>query len=153
MKMRDEIDHIMEVMGEAFDPAYGEAWTRRQVSDALVLGNCRSLVMDETLQPPEGEADAAGFVLSRAAADEEELLLIAVRPQFRGRGIGAALIERFIAEAQLRGISRLFLEMRDGNPAEALYGKFGFEPVGRRKNYYNRGTISGIDAISFALEL
>jgi ribosomal-protein-alanine N-acetyltransferase len=43
--------------------------------------------------------------------------------------------------------------MRDGNPAEALYRKFGFEPVGRRKNYYNRGTISGIDAISFALEL
>jgi hypothetical protein len=66
MKMRDEIDHIMEVMGEAFDPAYGEAWTRRQVSDALILGNCRSLLMDETLQPPNGEADAAGFVLSRA---------------------------------------------------------------------------------------
>jgi ribosomal-protein-alanine N-acetyltransferase len=153
MKMRDEIDHIMEVMGEAFDPAYGEAWTRRQVSDALILGNCRSLLMDETLRPPEGETDAAGFVLSRAAADEEELLLIAVRPLLRGRGIGAALIERFIAEAKLRGMARLFLEMRDGNPAEALYRKFGFEPVGRRKNYYNRGTISGIDAISFALEL
>ena len=150
---RDEIDHIMAVMGEAFDPAYGEAWTRRQVSDALVLGNCRSLLMDETLQPPAGKADAAGFVLSRAAADEEELLLIAVRPRFRERGIGAALIDRFISEAKLRGISRLFLEMRDGNPAETLYRKFGFEPVGRRKNYYNRGTVSGIDAISFAREL
>lgn len=153
MMVRDEIDHIMEVMGEAFDPAYGEAWTRRQVSDALILGNCRSLVMDEKLQPPTNETDAAGFVLSRAAVDEEELLLIAVRPALRSRGVGSALVERFIAEAKLRGITRLFLEMREGNPAEALYRKFGFEPVGRRKNYYNRGAISGIDAISFALQL
>ena len=152
-QVRDEIDHIMEVMGVAFDPAFGEAWNRRQVSDALILGNCRCLVMDEALIPPAGAADAAGFVLSRTAADEEELLLIAVRPALRGRGIGSALIERFIAEARLRGVTRLFLEMREGNPAEALYRNYGFEPVGRRKNYYNRGAISGIDAISFALEL
>ncbi|MBO9497864.1 MAG: GNAT family N-acetyltransferase [Novosphingobium sp.] len=151
--MRDEIDHIMEVMGEAFDPAWGEAWTRRQVSDALVVGNCRALLQDAGGRPRAGTADAAGFVLSRAAADEEELLLIGVRPGCRGRGVGAALMARFIAEAQARGIARLFLEMREGNPAEALYRKFEFEPVGRRKNYYNRGTISGIDAISFALEL
>jgi len=153
MTMRDEIDHIMEVMGEAFDPAWGEAWTRRQVSDALVVGNCRALLQDAGGRPLAGTADAAGFVLSRAAADEEELLLIGVRPGCRGRGVGAALMARFIAEAQARGIARLFLEMREGNPAEALYRKFEFEPVGRRKNYYNRGTISGIDAISFALEL
>ena len=153
MMVRDEIDHIMEVMEEAFDPAYGEAWTRRQVSDALILGNCRSLLIDEALQPPAGEADAAGFVLSRAAVDEEELLLIAVRMGCRSKGIGSALVERFIAEARMRGITRLFLEMREGNPAEALYRKFGFKPVGRRKNYYNRGAISGIDAISFALQL
>lgn len=153
MMVRDEIDHIMEVMEVAFDPAYGEAWSRRQVSDALILGNCRSLLMDEKLTPPTDETDAAGFVLSRAAVDEEELLLIAVRPVFRSRGVGSALVERFIAEAKMRGITRLFLEMREGNPAEALYRKFGFEPVGRRKNYYNRGAISGIDAISFALQL
>jgi ribosomal-protein-alanine N-acetyltransferase len=150
---RDTIDHIMEVMGEAFDPAFGEAWNRRQVSDALILGNCRCILLDEELQTLAGDADAAGFVLSRAAADEEELLLIAVRPAVRGRGIGAALIGHFIADARLRGVTRLFLEMRDGNPAEALYRKYGFEPVGRRKNYYNRGAISGIDAISFALPL
>jgi len=151
--IRDTVDHVMEVMGEAFDPAFGEAWNRRQVSDALILGNCRCLVVDTALKPPEGDTDAAGFVLSRQAADEEELLLIAVRPALRGRGIGTALMERFIAEARQRSVARLFLEMREGNPAETLYLKLGFAPVGRRKNYYNRGAISGIDAISFALEL
>ena len=151
--IRDTVDHVMEVMGEAFDPAFGEAWNRRQVSDALILGNCRCLMVDTALEPPEGDTDAAGFVLSRQAADEEELLLIAVRPALRGRGIGTALMERFIAEARQRSVARLFLEMREGNPAETLYLKLGFAPVGRRKNYYNRGAISGIDAISFALEL
>ena len=110
-------------------------------------------MFDEALRHPEGDGDAAGFVLSRQAVDEEELLLIAVRPSLRGRGIGSALMERFIAEARLRQVTRLFLEMREGNPAEALYLKHLFAPIGRRKNYYNRGALSGIDAISFALEL
>jgi ribosomal-protein-alanine N-acetyltransferase len=40
--------------------------------------------------------------------------------------------------------------MREGNPAAELYRRHGFEPVGRRPNYYNRGSITGIDAITFA---
>lgn len=148
--MIDDLDRIMAVMEAAFDPAYGEAWTRRQVGDALVLPNTYYL-----LAGPDGRAlgegeEAAGFVLSRGAADEEELLLIAVDPRHRGRGIGAALIERFIAEARARGAERLFLEMRDGNPAEALYRRHGFASVGRRRAYYRRGTGAPLDAITFA---
>jgi ribosomal-protein-alanine N-acetyltransferase len=146
----DPVDLIMEVMNRAFDPAYGEAWNRRQVSDALVMSNTRYLLLDACGEPVEDGQEAAGFLLSRQAADEEELLLIAVRPECRRGGIASALIERFIAEAKLRGVRRLFLEMRDGNPAEALYLRHGFAPVGRRRNYYNRGLIRGIDAITFA---
>ncbi len=150
---RDPVDHIMEVMDEAFEPAFGEAWNRRQISDSLGMSNCRSLLLDADGLFCDGSSDAAGFVLSRQAADEEELLLIAVRPAFRRRGIGSALLECLIAEARNRGVSRLFLEMREGNPAEALYRKHGFVPVGRRANYYTRGAMSGIDAISFALKI
>ncbi len=145
----DPVDRIMEVMEVAFDPAFGEAWNRRQVSDALVMGGCGYLLAGEHGALTEGGA-AAGFLLSRQAADEEELLLIAVRPEFRRRGIAGELLERFIAEAKIRGIIRLFLEMREGNPAAELYRRHGFEPVGRRPNYYNRGSITGIDAITFA---
>ncbi|OYX15879.1 MAG: hypothetical protein B7Z07_03620 [Sphingomonadales bacterium 32-67-7] len=150
---KDPVDHIMEVMEGAFDPAFGEAWTRRQVSDALVMGNCRHLLLDADLQVPDVFGKAAGFTLSREAAGEEELLLIAVLPDFRRMGVASALMERLIADARMRGVTRMFLEMRDGNPAEALYLRHGFEPVGRRPNYYNRGSIAGIDAITFALGL
>jgi len=148
--MTDDLDRIMDVMAAAFDPAFGEAWTRPQVEDALVLPNTHYL-----LAGPDGRAlgegrGAAGFVLSRGAADEEELLLIAVDPVHRGRGIGTALLERFFAEAQARGAQRLFLEMREGNPAESLYRRHGFASVGRRKAYYRRGTGAPLDAITFA---
>jgi ribosomal-protein-alanine N-acetyltransferase len=88
--------------------------------------------------------------MSRGAADEEELLLIAVHPDHRGRGVGTALLQRFIAAAEARGAARLFLEMRDGNPAESLYLQAGFEPVGRRRNYYRGAAKGPLDAITYA---
>ena len=149
----DPVDHIMQIMEAAFDPAYGEAWNRRQVSDALTMVNCHYLLLDQTLREPGPGGRAAGFLLSRHAVDEEEVLLIAVRPEFRQRGVASALLRQLLAEARQRRIARLFLEMREGNPAESLYRKHGFEPVGRRPNYYNRGKITGIDAITFALSI
>ena len=144
----DDVDRIMAVMMAAFDPAYGEGWNRRQVSDALLLPHTHYLLAYEG-DEADG-APATGFVMSRSAADEEELLLIAVHPDHRGRGVGSALMERFIAAAHARGKTRLFLEMRDGNPAESLYRRAGFEPVGRRANYYRNGAQGPLDAITYA---
>ena len=148
--MIDDLDRIMRVMEAAFDPAYGEAWTRRQVGDALVLRNTYYLLCGPDGGAPGDGEEAAGFVLSRGAADEEELLLIAVHPDHRGRGLGAVLLERFVSAARARGGHRLFLEMRDGNPAEALYRRHRFEQVGLRRAYYRKGTGDPLDAITFA---
>lgn len=149
--MIDDLDRIMHVMEAAFDPAYGEAWNRGQVGDALVLANTHYLLAGPDGSPPREGEQAAGFALSRGAADEEELLLIAVDPAHQGKGIGTKLMRRFIDSARDRGAMRLFLEMREGNSAEALYLKSGFENVGRRKHYYRRGTGKPLDAITFAL--
>jgi ribosomal-protein-alanine N-acetyltransferase len=89
-------------------------------------------------------------VLTRHVLDEEELLLIAVIPDARRRGVGAALLEHLFAASRRRGIARIFLEMRRGNPAIALYRKFGFEPIGERRNYYKMANGERIDAITFA---
>ncbi|GAB4471712.1 MAG: hypothetical protein OHK0018_01430 [Erythrobacter tepidarius] len=147
------LDRIMAVMEAAFDPAYGEAWNRRQVADALSMPSTHALVVDgegevlpEDLASPRAPA---GFLLSRHVLDEEELLLIAVMPSCRDRGIGTILINRLFEAARARGISRIYLEMRRGNPALHLYRKLGFEPIGERPNYYRMANGERIDAITF----
>ena len=161
----ESIDAIMQVMDRAFDPAFGEAWTRRQVADALLLASTHCLLADPVprpvLQPaanaplsrPPEVRRACGFALSRQAADEEELLLIGVLPEERGQGIGSGLLERLFDEAHGRGSRRLFLEMREGNPAERLYRKLGFTPIGRRRAYYRAAASGPVDAITFARSL
>jgi ribosomal-protein-alanine N-acetyltransferase len=113
----DDIDRIMAVMQTAFDPAYGEAWTRAQLDNTLVLGHCSYRLIGADGELP-GEAPAAGFTLCRTILDEEELLLFAVAPEWRGRGLGKMLLRQLIDSAPSRGVKRIFLEMRDNNPAD-----------------------------------
>lgn len=151
----DQVDQIMAVMEASFDPAYGEAWNRRQVSDALTLPHTFAIVVDPLGRILDGDVtgEPAGFVLSRNAADEEELLLIAVTPENRGAGLGLIMVEQLFAAAKTRGATRMFLEMRRGNPAVKLYQKVGFEPIGVRSNYYNLTDGSKVDAITFGKAL
>ncbi|MGQ7829521.1 GNAT family N-acetyltransferase [Altererythrobacter sp. Z27] len=151
------VDQIMEIMQAAFDPAWGEAWNRRQIEDSLAMPNVFALLVDSTGSLVNAEAEmsgsAAGFVLTRHAPGEEELLLIAVRPEFRRQGIGEALIRLLAQDARDRGVERIFLEMRENNPASALYRKVGFEPIGRRKAYYLFADGTRMDAITFGLSI
>ncbi|GAA5052371.1 hypothetical protein GCM10023208_13130 [Erythrobacter westpacificensis] len=151
--MTDALDAIMAVMEGAFDPRFGEAWTRRQVADSLTLRNVFFTLID-----PAGAQDVdpdrvTGFALTRQVLDEEEILLIAVLPQHRGKGVGKQLLQEVIDRARNRSVTRVFLEMRDGNPAEHLYRGFGFEKIGHRAGYY-RGAVGGpLDAITFAKDI
>ena len=148
----DDLDRIMAVMDAAFDPAFGEAWNRRQLEDALLIGNCHYLLIDSKGDEPGPEAAAAGFCLSRHGYEEEELLLFAVDPARRRRGLGKSLLGRFAADALARGARQLLLEMRQDNPAEHLYRDFGFTAVGRRTGYYRTPSGLRLDAITFACD-
>lgn len=78
-----------------------------------------------------------GFVLMRVAADEAEILTLAVRPAARRQGLGAALTGEALADAQALGADRAFLEVAEDNPAaRALYARLGFTEAGRRRAYY-----------------
>lgn len=149
----DDLDRIMAVMQAAFDPAYGEAWTRRQVEDALLFGNSYYDLITECGLNTEHYQETSGFYLSRYGYEEEELLLLAVAPTVQRRGIGRTLLTRFIDAARARGAKRLLLEMRRGNPAESLYRAFGFGQIGERPNYYRSQSGGRIDAITYALNL
>ena len=88
-----------------------------------------------------GLVDArGGMVLARVAADEAEILTIAVLPEARRQGLGRALLEAAAAGAASRGAAALFLEVSAGNAAaRALYAGCGFVPVGQRRRYYADG--------------
>ena len=151
--LADELDRIMAVMEASFDPMWGEAWNRRQVSDSLAFAHTHYRIAGMDRKPPCGDEAAAGFTLVRSAPGEEELLLVAVVPPARGRGIGDFLIRQAIEDARGRGAERLFLEARHNNPAIGLYRKLGFEPIGCRKNYYRAADGTKYDAITFAYRI
>ena len=151
----DPVDAIMRVMERAFDPQFGEAWNRRQVADALVLGTCRyGLIaadgaITEHLDEQTPDAAAIGFFLARQALDDEELLLFAIDRAWRQRGLGGQLLDSFCAGAVRRGTRRIFLEMRAGNPAASLYESRGFQQVGTRAAYYRGKDGTQYDALTF----
>jgi ribosomal-protein-alanine N-acetyltransferase len=83
--------------------------------------------------------DLQGFILSRRAADEAEVLTIAVLPRKRGQGIASRLLEANLSVLAAKGVKSLFLEVEAENQAAlALYERFDFETVGERKSYYRK---------------
>lgn len=92
----------------------------------------------------------AGFVLARVAADEAEILTLAVVPAARRAGLGANLLAEAMAGARARGAVALFLEVSEGNQAaRTLYAICGFAEVGRRRRYYT----GGVDALVLRRDL
>ena len=120
---------VMRVMDAACEPAYGEAWTGAQLLTLFALPSARVCLAWD------GD-HACGFSAARIAGPESELLLLAVDPQFRGRGIGRLLIDDWRAWAGEQGAEDYFLEMRADNGAIHLYERTGFTECGRRPAYY-----------------
>lgn len=84
----------------------------------------------------EGER-LLGYVGMMHVLDEGYISNVAVDPGYRRQGVASALIRELIVRAEALSLAFVTLEVRAGNaPAISLYSGFGFEPVGRRKNYY-----------------
>ncbi len=144
----DDIDCLMQVMESAFDPHWGEAWTRRQVEDSLTLPHTHYYLRTV---PDGDDRRGAAFALVRAAPGEEELLLLAVAPERRGTGLGRAVLADALAAARDRGAEAMFLEMRENNSAARFYEAAGFRPIGRRKAYYRTSDGDRLDAITYRM--
>jgi [ribosomal protein S18]-alanine N-acetyltransferase len=144
----EDIDAVMRVMDTAFGDRFGEAWTRSQLGGILPMAGVSLILAREP-----GSGDAIGFSLFRTVADESELLLIAVAPTEHRRGVGRMLLEDFLVRARNHGVSRVHLEVREGNSAIGLYRDAGFSPVGRRRNYYHATDGRRFDAVTLACQL
>ena len=99
-------------------------------------------------------AGPAGFVLARLAADEGEILTIAVSQTWRGLGLGRDLMEAVLRELHAQRAEALFLEVDESNvPAVALYRRLGFGEVARRPGYYGGDGRKRTDALVMRRDL
>lgn len=108
---------------------YPYPWSAGNFTDSLSAGYlCRIL---------EADGQRAGYAVMMLILDEAHLLNISVIADLHGQGFGYVLLRRMCEEAARVGARQCFLEVRPSNtPALALYERFGFQPIGRRRGYY-----------------
>ena len=118
--------------------SFSSPWSKNSFMSALESDNIRIIcAFDES----SSNSAILGFAVYASVADEAELMDIAVAKEFRGLGIGNALITHMNAHLLSLGVSSVFLEVRLSNVnARSLYEKNGFSVIGIRKNYYSKPT-------------
>jgi len=123
------LPQLEQIESQCFSVPWTEAMLRSQLAPENHI-----FLAAET---PEGTV--IGYVGLMFVLDEGYISNVAVAANYRRQGVAAALIGALIERAKDKRLSFLTLEVRAGNaPAIALYEKFGFAPVGRRKNYYEK---------------
>ena len=124
------IEEMSELSAWGWDAYYNE-----------MRSHLDTIMLVARLESPGSEYRLAGFIVARLIADELHVNNVAVRPEFRGRGLGSILLQTTLDQGRLRHAKIAQLEVRASNTAaQSLYRRCGFEVVGRRKNYYRAPT-------------
>lgn len=131
----EDADALAEIHAEAFR----RGWTAAEFDALLRQDGVHALI--SLREPLIGRPAPAGFVLYRIAADDSEILSIAVGPSCRGRGIAQCMMEEVLRHLYREWVRTLHLEVESGNePALGLYRRLGFVEVGERPAYYAQGS-------------
>lgn len=136
-----DLGRVAEIEREIFpDP-----WSRRSFAAMLRQAHIHAIAaFDE-------KGALVGYAFGSLAADEGEILNLAVTPDRRGQGTGRALVEALLDHLKKGGATQAFLEVRRSNDAAiGLYRAAGFQPLGVRPAYYDSPRE---DALTMALEL
>jgi ribosomal-protein-alanine N-acetyltransferase len=124
----EDLSGVLAVEEETFT----NPWTRDMY--AWELQN-RSVCHIYVVRTPD--CAVAGFCAFWLVVDEIHINNVAVRAQFRGHGIGTALLRHVLVEAKQLGARRATLEVRASNDAaRRLYERLGFYVAATRRNYY-----------------
>ncbi|MGH6763310.1 MAG: GNAT family N-acetyltransferase [Phyllobacterium sp.] len=116
---------------------FAQPWPRDDIQGLLSQPTVFGFVARREGRRKEG---AGGFVLARLAADEAEILTIAVDAAFQRQGIGHQLMDAVLRHLHGARAQALFLEVDEGNIAAiGLYQGLGFITVGKRPDYYSSG--------------
>ena len=125
-------DHL-DALEKLERTCFSRPWSRKMLAEELE-NQCAAFLVAEDADSGE----VVGYAGLLVMADEGYITNVAVFPQFRRQGIAGQLVQVFLRFAQANQLAFLTLEVRPSNEAAiALYQSFGFEEVGRRKNYYD----------------
>jgi ribosomal-protein-alanine N-acetyltransferase len=121
-----DLPRVVEIERASFSDPWSSAAFRSALDEERI--NFHVAIRDDAV---------VGYAVSWCVIDEAELANLAVVPAMRGAGVGAALLDRAMADARAAGCVVMHLEVRESNAAaRALYQSRGFGMVGRRKRYY-----------------
>lgn len=115
--------------------SFRRGWSEQEVEGLLIDRNVLThrAIVEQTL----AGRTIAGFIMSRVAADEAEILSVAVATNWQGRGVARGLLTLHLRRLAGLGVSAVFLEVNEDNAAALrLYDRAGFLQVSRRENYY-----------------
>jgi len=119
---------LVTLHGASFRRGWSEDEFERLLLDRSVLAH-RATVGERLV----------GFIISRIAAGEAEILSVAVARAQQGRGLARRLLDLHLRRLAGLGVRAVFLEVDDDNvPAQRLYARSAFRQVGRRDGYYSR---------------
>ena len=121
-----------ELLSALHSEILDEGWSAEAFADMLNTPGTDAAIARSGSEP-------LGFVITRSAVDEAEIIILGSRPSMQRRGVARHLLENHMAMLAGRGVRSLFLEVASSNaPAQALYTSCGFLEAGRRRGYYKR---------------
>lgn len=125
-----DIPVLAALHAACFTAPWDQPWTDRSFAEVLQMPGSGAYIAALGSEP-------VGFAVARVVADEAELLLIGIHPQHRRAGFGQMLLDHLAEALRAAGAAKLFLEVAESNlAAAAFYRAAGFQPVGRRRKYY-----------------
>ena len=139
---QEAADLLSRLHGEVFD----DGWSVASFTDLLGSPGADAIIALDGEEP-------LGFLVTRSAADEAEVISIGTRPFVQRRGVARLLLARQLKTLAASGLRTVFLEVATSNlAAQKLYASFNFREAGRRKGYYKRDSGTE-DAIILRCEL
>jgi ribosomal-protein-alanine N-acetyltransferase len=127
--------------------SFNRGWSEQEFEQLLTD---RSVIADRVTRGRK----ICGFIVSRRAADEAEILSVAVARAARGQGLARRLLDLHLRRLAGLGLRAVFLEVEEDNmPARKLYARAGFQEAGRRPAYYVQGRARPASALVLRRDL
>lgn len=137
MEIRPANPSDLEAVAKIEKTSILQPWSMRCFAEALQSPNVIFLVAEEEDAEAEQNRTVVGYCVLYIASDEGEIPSIAVKKEFRRRGIAKKLLLDAAKHAGEKGVKTIFLEVRKSNlTAKGLYEDVGFQTDGERSRFY-----------------